>query len=114
MKFYRIENQHGGGPYRTIECETWETSSHNYGDRNPGPYTDFPMGEWANTPGYAKRECLFGFSTLAQLRKWFNKTERKRLRRLGYVIVRYEGEPFAVSDLQAAFVPGKKLRCVAK
>jgi hypothetical protein len=116
MKVYRIENKHGEGPYRSIACEEWETSSHNLGPRNPGPYSDFPEDDWHFIPGYTKRACLFGFTTLAQLKKWFNTTERKRLRHLGYVIVRMQAHQIvAQSRLQCAFVPSEKyLPTVAK
>lgn len=115
MKVYRIENKLGQGPYRGIDCETWETSSHNLGPRNPGPYTDFDLDEWAMMAPDRKRACVFGFRTLQELRVWFNKTERMRLRRKGYVIVRMDVEYLrACSPLQCAFVPGDYLPTVAK
>ena len=104
LKVYRIEKKLGGGPYRSIADKKWVTETHNFATHTPGPWEDFT--NWGEV-NY--NQCLFGFRTLAQLRKWFNTQERKNLRRYGYKIVRMEAtEIVRESSRQVAFVPDRR------
>ena len=91
MIVYRIENQHGVGPYRGfdgVQDREWQTEQ-VVDDRCPSPWTDF--GDlWQNTPATTRHTHFFGFLKLSQLKMWFQDAERERLRALGYRIVRLD------------------------
>lgn len=115
MKVYRIANREGRGPYTgQMAWEQWATENHNCGPVHPAPQWD--LQNWSEVPARTRNKCVFGFRTLKQLRKWFNATERKRLSRMGYVIVRVEVAALvAESALQCAFLPTNNyIQTVAK
>lgn len=100
MIVYRMENGIRMGPYRGLPYEEWGAKVTR---RNPSPWDDFG-NVWQDLKRDHRHLYIFGFRTLVQLRKWFNKTERAKLRKLGFNIVRLEvPELLTCSAKQCAF-----------
>ena len=105
---YRIQNREGDGPYRSLGSTDWMTSDHDLErgiDRNPAPFEDFGMETWKPMVDLHSDRLLFGFRTLKQLKKWFNKTERKRLVTYGYKVYQLQvNRIVGESSKQCAFL----------
>lgn len=99
MIVYRVEDEHGGGPYngtRAPEPFTagWVTIINGAtGERGndpvnqPSPYIDIP--EW-KTPFEGHKRFRFGFKTVEQMHNWFHDEARAELDRRGLKWAQYE------------------------
>jgi hypothetical protein len=100
MLVYRIENAAGEGPYRgNGDCKRWLLSGAASSSRPP-PFEDKRLREIRNYCGdrkisqlhalLAKDATACGFSSMKQLRIWFNFSDVRRLAREGFHIYCYE------------------------
>ena len=101
---YRVQDSAGNGPYWRLSAD-WETSDHGAGKRlltTPAPGNDIP--NWSNK--WLRAGYRFGFSSMEQLKQWFNKTELKRLGRFGYEVVKFQvrKRDVLVGNKQIAFL----------
>jgi hypothetical protein len=84
---YRIENEHGEGPYRA-ECPKSRAllrhhSKEETRDRWPVPWNDTGIGR----DEHCNERCAF--TSLRKLRQWFTEVEIRRLADMGFAIVRH-------------------------
>lgn len=82
MIVYRVENAVGVGPYASGDaCDIWDYAYID-SDRHPGPggrdLFEFPL------------TAVFGFTSKAQLRKWFHASERRAAEKLGLLVYVYK------------------------
>ena len=97
MKFYRVQDAQGMGPYHVHTFFT--LMRHSRCPQHPGPYND---------PGIQRGirpEERCGFETLAELQTWFTPRELAMLRKLGYTVVEVEGTLTAKGQYQCLFIP---------
>jgi hypothetical protein len=86
MKIYRVQKADGSGPYRSGLIEMWLKSSHN-GGSHPNAYNDRLLkAKWSKMSEAKQERYKFAFSSMRQLQSWFNKSELKRLKALGFEI----------------------------
>lgn len=82
-KVYRIENIDGEGIYTACSrSDDMYDMLSNYQDapRHPTPYQDPKMcGAWSNRDRCGDAEMVFGFSSKAQLKRWFNRARDRKL-----------------------------------
>jgi hypothetical protein len=86
-RLWRIEDQDGRGPFRPGFSQNWRSP---FGNDFPPPWVEAGLS-------LAEFQLLFsdGYQggcacrTIAQLRTWFNFTERARLLKLGYRTVSF-------------------------
>ena len=89
---YRIENKEGEGPYWEFGSYKWRSRDHN-GDDHPSPYEE--DDDFIKRFNFYKREhsssgIKFGCPNLKELRKWFNKRERRNLKDFGFFIYKFK------------------------
>ena len=108
MKVLRIQDSEGFGPYagrQDIEPDTWQDSPHGNEAgkyRTPGPVDDDMLrAHWNRMDYNEKQQWKFGFLTGDQLRKWFTKTEIKKLVLMGFKVVKIEVNEVLPSKKQA-------------
>lgn len=108
MLIWRIENENGGGMYRsghndfgTIAAEVGDWAS----DRHPSPIWDDALG-WGDICPYERDLWKFGFASLSQMRQWVYKAKwRRSLDEIGFSLVCYRvpDEYGRRSNFQAIF-----------
>lgn len=77
------KSQYGEGPYtgpRIVKVVD---------QRHPGPHD--PGEPWSRSVGdfVDRRAQIFGFESIAQLRRWFHKSERRKLAEAGFSLAFY-------------------------
>jgi len=85
MKVYRVEHwKYSEGPYMNGlgEWQSYSTKPHNADYGRPGPEND--------GLGYLDSMWLYGFESLGQLKRWFEKGERVGLHEEGFVVRVYD------------------------
>ena len=100
MRIYRIETEHGTGPYVGGEFSSWCSEDklgldehlrlverHQYHPAAPSPEEDKIC--WFG------RDHVFGFSSKRQLRAWFTGKARKLMHEAGFSVSVYEIDPKA-------------------
>lgn len=81
---WRVENCEGVGPYaRQGLHHLWQECDHTEDTGRPGPYQDSFDINWLHKI-LDKKEYIFGFKSLEQLRNWFSDKELMNLAELGY------------------------------
>lgn len=107
MFVYRIENKEGEGPYYRTDSSRWCFDPHTAETGRPGPYDDEGLSEyWTDMRLKISKTYQFGFASLHQLCAWFTDAELKRLRSLGFEVVKYEMdqiEALVIGSKQAMF-----------
>jgi hypothetical protein len=114
MKYYRIQNRSGHGPYAGCKDRIeWMEEVHCEETGRPGVFED----SWYTADGRPVDTCCvinfirgngevrFGFESVGQLKRWFSGVERSRLTNVGYHTVECDGELVYRSNSQAIFVP---------
>lgn len=84
MIVYRVEDIQQNGPYMTLQREDWTIRDHNNEMTHPTPQEDGV--EDCKITGDHK--C--GFESRKKLLQWFNKEEREKLHKHGFVISLYK------------------------
>jgi len=106
---WRVEDEQGRGPYKFGNSSKWgyDSYSHTYDNGHPTIRMDFKERDLSavrfddgDTP-----ECICGFVSLAQYRKWFDENERKRLAKAGFKIRRRRAAMAIRSVYQCLFIP---------
>lgn len=103
---WRIEDDDGAGMYQydgLIEAAEGELNDNADKSVHPNPIWDTQLG-FNELPNWM--DWYFGFATLSQMRQWVYKAKwRRKLRELGYLLVKYEvpDEGFRRSQYQAIF-----------
>lgn len=99
LEVFRIEHlsekENGivfAGPYDfsgVTEVESWcdESTDCHGGKKHPCVFTDVVMEH--DLPNSWRKELYCGFTSIKQLKKWFSKSEIRRLKDLGFVISKY-------------------------
>ena len=87
MEVYRVENEHGEGPYRSEDMDYGYlpiVKSHTYDAPKVPPVND-------GFPKYSPRMAsfAFGFKTLAQYHRWFTFPERREMQLRGFHLSKY-------------------------
>lgn len=75
MRVYRVENNHGRGPYRCSTGPAYtaarvDSHSRDYKRYHPSPYDD-PMLKHELSVGRIAPRYFFGFISLVSLKRWF-------------------------------------------
>lgn len=83
MILYRIEDQEGRGPFRPGLSNQWRDSS---GLDLPPPWVEAGMSLFDFQRLFSDRAIKRGVAckTREQLYQWFSRSERRRLKRLGF------------------------------
>lgn len=104
MLVWRIENEYGDGPYQAI-IGPWQ--DHVNDNRCPAPETDkgFKDSAWWQLSKEQRADWKFGFTSLYQLRKWFNDQELINLDIYCFRVAVYEADQIIATDYQCAFLP---------
>jgi len=102
-KVYRIENSDMRGPYDVLGLQFFNRA-HDV-PTHPGPADDFP--DWwrqtGNCPNWRRHK--FAFTSMEQLRNWFNSEELAALELKGFRIVEIETTTILEqSDKQCIFI----------
>ena len=114
MLVYRIQDVNGVGPYRKDEVAELYESCRGFGygwsERRPGPARDPGLGgdDWQAFSLKWRKTCRFGFSSIDQLKEWFNtKKVRHGLHKLGFAVyvINVDDDKVIVGDKQVVFVP---------
>ena len=80
MKIWRIQDKKGRGPYYENLPYSWTKRKHNT-PRNPAPHEEPAFSGIDVTPYH------FGFSSMRQLRAWFDRKELTALYKMDFEIV---------------------------
>lgn len=103
MKVYRVEDYHGGGPYRGKGHKKLREMSYKHNDeRHPVPSLD----------GIRDRPSsmhVCGFANLKQYRRWFDAVDRRELQEKKFRLRIYESDDVIRGDNQVMFVKKKRL-----
>jgi len=109
-EIFRVEDADHVGPYQPLHNDGDDYYSkkfywNNFNDndmRHPAPAMDLPIKEGTK---HRPLEYKYGFSSMAQLKAWFNKPRRAWLRKHGYKIVRYcaDAADLLIGKKQTAF-----------
>lgn len=83
MRVYRVQDAEGRGPYRPGMSVRWVDDT----DVPPPPTWIAEFGEQVRQQLRPDEYVGCGVRSLAQLAKWFSRTEMPRLRALGYQLV---------------------------
>lgn len=100
MRVWRVETPKGNGPYRgdrDISEECKEALRDTTNIRHPMPYDDI----WKWDP-IIHKEWLFGFSSIQQLKLWFNYVKDFAHE---FLIVEYEAKHWLEGNTQLVFFP---------
>lgn len=108
MKIYRVEKEDKTGPYLG-ESSIWRNRPH-YGKEHPCVSEEFSRKISRKFFKGKKWKC--GFSSIARLKRWFNSTELKRLRKLGFKVVEVEAKKVHKGRVQLIFKGREKTRVV--
>lgn len=103
MFIYRIEDAHGCGPYTTSLKSKWMFTSHDDSYRHPVPFMDNKIKIFILSLGNDRHLSRFGFETLSALYEWFSDDELDRLTSLGFNIVEYFVNDYALGSKQIVF-----------
>ena len=104
---YRIQDDEGRGPFRPGTSHRWMDHDRTT-DTHPGFLEEFGS-DCLNARKIGQR-CGCAFRSMEQLRAWFRRGERRRMRALGYRIVRMEVDAIlAESHRQLVFARDKPL-----
>jgi hypothetical protein len=113
MKVFRIEHKRNrahesvlifAGPYRMDVVDLWCKRNHT-STTHPTFFDDLGKKSPRDILQY-----FAGFKSLTQLENWFNKAERKRLKKLGFVIAQYDCQKAIQGKKQVVFQPkGKRV-----
>lgn len=103
---YRVQDRDGRGPWKPGFSSRWVEPRADH-ENLPSWYAEFG-------PVHSKllygEEMGSGCRTLEQLRRWFTRSEYKRLREYGYRAVKMEvGRILAESEIQCVFGRAKPL-----
>jgi len=119
---WRLQNSRGLGPY-TAELENgdsayhhgevWEANEHGElegfrhknSPEHPPPIDDSGFYPKEQVLPSKDKNIRFGFSSKAQLEKWFNQHEIKNLEKLGFKIKQLRAAKVWDSGKQAMFIP---------
>lgn len=84
MIIYRVEHPRSKkGPYNSKSISwDWQTGNHNK-SRNKHPTPDLDFKKKDSQEFFSKKNYIFGFKSLKQLKNWFNNRELKRLESKG-------------------------------
>ena len=96
MVIFRIENEQKLGPYYATYDSKWQTKDHDKHPSTPGPNRDILKNCKNNTPlstTFNEDIHKFGFKSLWQLKRWFNKQERLNLFHAGFTITKITISP---------------------
>ena len=105
MLIYRIENSKGIGPYHSKIIYSIESRDMFCWERCPGPIED--------TIYEANEEFYYGFKSMWQLRRWFNKQVRKEIVKHSYTtdfyysIYKVDPSHVKIGKKQVAFIKNK-------
>jgi hypothetical protein len=108
---WRVENDDGQGPYRKGNSDKWnyEEYSHSASNGHPTASKDFTENEMRRVSYYLyqeeKSKALFGFTSIQQYKKWFNKSERKRIAEVGFKLHRKKASKAIRSEFQCLYLP---------
>lgn len=103
---YRVQDRDGRGPWKPGFSRKWIEPREDH-ENLPSWYAEF--GPIHNRILYGE-EMGSGCRTLEQLRRWFTRSEYKRLREYGYRAVKMEvGRILAESEIQCVFGRAKPL-----
>ena len=112
MIIYRVENEHGHGPYNGTRSADWMEVCHE--DRkHPGVEDDV----WYNSLGdivsgryvfivlrmVIREDYLFGFRCMEELNDWFSCVELMRLQKLGFEVHVLDAQVVFWSSKQCIF-----------
>ena len=111
MLVYRVEHEKTGeGPYAKKGAKKqWEDGRpHDLEHGRPTPFVDSNknMQEFARNSFHIMLfDYVFGFTTMAQYRKWFSKEERIKLKKNGFIVKKYKIKKrfIIVGDQQCMF-----------
>lgn len=109
---YRLQNCVGFGPFRENErafkCLPWMKTVKKKSLFYMRPDQDFCWLHLYGLGFYNKPrpyEILFGFSTISQIFRWFDRKALNALKEDGFSIVRRTASLVVSSDLQCLFIP---------
>ncbi len=95
---YRVQDDEGRGPYRPGASHRWADDKH----QAPTWMEEFGLDLKDRFAPEESGGC--GFRSTEQARAWFSRTERRRLVRLGYSLVRMQVDRIlAESPIQLVF-----------
>jgi len=100
VKFLRIENELGRGPYQDYRISQ---ALPDRGRRQPSPFYEAALKKWRDMETTVRWQFSFGFLDEAQLRAWFDPEDLELLQECGYTIHEVEGELLCASKKQAIF-----------
>lgn len=92
------------GPYGAsgeFDSSQWTKRNHGNATRHPSPWNDGI--EVPNSENESDYFC--GFPTIKKLMEWFNATERKNLKKLGFVVAVYAATKVRKGQKQLVFIP---------
>lgn len=116
MLVYRIEHpETRGGPYcgaRELDRQAQNGLAsivyrHSDLKRTPSPMNDGTLFAGRGFWGVPSRDYVFGFASLADMRRWFTREERHALKALGFVLAIYRSDDVEVGNRQVAFIRGE-------
>lgn len=99
---YRIEGPDGKGPYHSYMKVLYVNDGPHV---HPSPYNDEGLREWYNAvTAKSMKSYSYGFSSLAQLRRWFYQTGWLHdLHNHGFVVKVYRAADAHHGDKQSVF-----------
>jgi len=97
LHIYRVENENGKGCYFEGAISINRLGKHNCLARTPHPIHDVGI---KREP--VKKE-ICGFKSLQQARKWFTKTEFKRMAKNGYELKRCDVKKITAESISQVF-----------
>ena len=104
MKIFRVEAEHGFGPYTEATCVQYHGEPTDT-DRRSHPIPQNDIAKRTKAPSVKRfinhlkqnniddikgTQILFGFNSISQLNNWFNDTELFLLEADGYLIMEYD------------------------
>lgn len=105
---WRVEDENGEGPYRNGNGDLWdyEDGHHTSYNGHPLPSEEFPAKDLKRIHYYdSNHNFKFGFVSIRQYHKWFNKAERNRQAQVGIKLRRKRAEMVVRSSSQCMYVP---------
>jgi hypothetical protein len=104
---FRVQDKDGRGPWKPGFSHKWVEDRPDH-DNLPPWFVEFGRVDRLVLYG---ETCGCGCRTLDQLRRWFTKSEWRKLKKYGYRAVKIEiGRMLAQSDIQCVFARIKPLR----
>jgi hypothetical protein len=103
MKVYRIQDEHGDGPFNTAKKFDGYCPTNLHVASMPAPMEERGTRKFSSLSLDIKRSCRFAFPSKDALERWVTDHDMAYLKQHGFDVVELEVEPLMQSENQVIY-----------